>query len=249
MKNLKFAIAYNGAAYNGYQSQPGGNTVQDNVEKALSKLLNQSVKINGCSRTDAGVHAREFVFSVKYDEALSGIDEKGLILALNGLLPRDIAALSCERAEDGFHARFDAKGKEYLYLVDTSIVRNVFMEGFALHYPYKMDIEKMLTAAKEMIGTHDFAAFCKAEAKGHLKSTIRTVHDIKITGNGQLVEFYVSGAGFLHNMVRIIVGTLIYVNEDKRSIDDVRDAVKSGDREKAGKTLPPCGLYLNRVFY
>ena len=201
MKNLKFAIAYNGAAYNGYQSQPGGNTVQDNVEKALSKLLNQSVKINGCSRTDAGVHAREFVFSVKYDEALSGIDE------------------------------------------------NVFMEGFALHYPYKMDIEKMLTAAKEMIGTHDFAAFCKAEAKGHLKSTIRTVHDIKITGNGQLVEFYVSGAGFLHNMVRIIVGTLIYVNEDKRSIDDVRDAVKSGDREKAGKTLPPCGLYLNRVFY
>lgn len=249
MKNLKFTIAYNGAAYNGYQSQPCGNTVQDNVESVLSKLLNQNVKINGCSRTDAGVHAREFVFNVRYEERLSGIDEKGLMLAMNGLLPRDIAVLSCEKAEDGFHARFDAKGKEYLYLVDTSSVRNVFSEGFALHYPYPIDTEKMLAAAKEITGTHDFAAFCKAEAKEHLKTTVRTVHDIKIIRNRNFTEFYVSGEGFLHNMVRIITGTLIYVNEDKRSIVDIKEALESGNREKAGKTLPPYGLYLNKVFY
>lgn len=249
MKNLKFTIAYNGTAYNGYQSQPGGNTVQDNVEKVLSRLLNQDVTINGCSRTDAGVHAREFVFNVKYDEALSGIDEKGLITAMNGLLPRDIAVLFCEAVHEGFHARFDAKGKEYLYLIDTSPVRNVFSDGFALHYPYDIDTDKMLFAAKEITGTHDFAAFCKAEAKEHLKTTVRTVNDIKIIRNNDFVEFYVSGEGFLHNMVRIIVGTLIYVNEGKRSIEDVKAALKGGEREKAGKTLPPCGLYLNKVLY
>lgn len=249
MKNLKFTIAYNGSAYNGYQSQPCGNTIQDNVERVLSVLLNQSVKINGCSRTDAGVHAREFVFNVNYDETLSGIDENGLTLAMNGRLPRDIAVLGCERASGGFHARFDAKGKEYLYLVDTSPVRNVFSEGFALHYPYPADIDKMLSAAEEITGTHDFAAFCKSEAKEHLKSTVRTVHNIKIVRERNFVEFYVSGEGFLHNMVRIIVGTLIYVNEGKRSADDIKEALETGNREKAGKTLPPWGLYLNKVYY
>lgn len=249
MKNLKFTIAYNGSAYNGYQSQPGGNTVQDKTEKALSGLLNQEIKINGCSRTDAGVHAREFVFNAKYDETLSGIEEKGLVTAMNGLLPHDIAVLSCEEAKEDFHARFDAKGKEYLYLIDTSPVRNVFSQGLALHYPYAADIDKMLAAAELITGTHDFAAFCRAEAKEHLKTTVRTVSGIEILRRGSLVEFYVRGEGFLHNMVRIIVGTLLYVNEGKRSAEDVKAALESGEREKAGKTLPPCGLYLNKVFY
>ncbi len=249
MKNLKFTIAYNGTAYNGYQSQPGGNTVQDKIESVLSVFLNQKAKINGCSRTDAGVHARKFVFNTVYDDTLSGIDEKGLISAMNGRLPRDIAVLACEKVPDSFHARFDAKGKEYLYLLDASPIRNVFSEGFALHYPYSADTEKMLSAAKEIIGTHDFAAFCKAEAKEHLKTTVRTVNEIKILKNNNFLEFYVSGEGFLHNMVRIIVGTLIYVSEGKRSAADIREALICGDREMAGKTLPPYGLYLNRVFY
>lgn len=249
MKNLKFIIAYNGSAYNGYQSQPNGNTVQDVTEKVLGKLLNQKVTINGCSRTDAGVHAKEFVFNVKYNEELSGIDRESIIKAMNGLLPRDIAVLSCENAPDDFHARYDAKGKEYLYLIDNSETRNVFSEGLALHYPYKTDIPKLEKAAKIIIGEHDFAAFCKAEAKEHLKSTVRTVYDIKIEKKGSFTEFYVSGSGFLHNMVRIIVGTLIYVNEDKRTLRDVEAAIKTGNREMAGKTLPPHGLYLNKVFY
>ncbi len=249
MKNLKFTIAYNGLAYNGYQSQPCGNTVQDKVEYVLSKLMNQKVKINGCSRTDAGVHAREFVFNAVYDDTRSGIDEKGLISAMNGQLPRDIAVLGCEKVSESFHARFDAKGKEYLYLLDTSPVRNVFSEGLALHYPYSADTDKMLASAAEIKGTHNFAAFCRAEAKEHLKTTVRTVNDIKIVKNNNFLEFYISGEGFLHNMVRIIVGTLIYVNEGKRNIYDIREALKYGNREKAGKTLPPYGLYLNRVFY
>ncbi len=107
----------------------------------------------------------------------------------------------------------------------------------------------MLASAAEIKGTHDFAAFCRAEAKEHLKTTVRTVNDIKIVKNNNFLEFYISGEGFLHNMVRIIVGTLIYVNEGKRNIYDIREALKYGNREKAGKTLPPYGLYLNRVFY
>lgn len=249
MKNLKFTIAYKGSAYNGYQSQPSGNTVQDIVEKALSRLLNQKAAINGCSRTDAGVHAKEFVFNVKYDEKLSGINETGLVLGLNGMLPSDISVLKCECVSDDFHARFDTKGKEYMYLLDTSAVRNVFSEGLALSYPYKLDIKKMKGAAEIIKGKHDFSAFCKADAKEHLKTTVRTVFDIGIERDGNLTKFYVSGDGFLHNMVRIIAGTLIYVSEGKRSLEDIEIAVHGGSRESAGKTLPACGLYLNRVFY
>lgn len=249
MKNLKFKIAYNGTAYNGYQSQPCGNTIQDIIEKALKKLFNQEVSINGCSRTDAGVHAREFVFNVKYDEGLSSIDKDSTVYAMNGLLPKDIAVLSCEEASEDFHARFDAKGKEYVYVVDTSRIKNVFGGELALHYPYDMNIDKMKTAAELIVGTHDFGAFCKAEAKEHLKTTVRTVKEIRIEKKDSIVEFYVKGDGFLHNMVRIIVGTLIYVNEDKLDCEDIKAAIETVNREKAGKTLPPYGLYLNKVFY
>ena len=249
MKNLKVTIAYNGSAYNGYQSQPGGNTIQDQLQKSMSGLLNQPITVNGCSRTDAGVHARQFVFNALYDDSLNSIMPDSFVRAMNGSLPSDIAVLSCEYAPIEFHARFCAKGKEYLYLVDTSKVRNVFSTGLALHYPYEIDVPRLRDAASLIIGQHDFAAFCKAEAKEHLKSTVRTVTEIKIEKNQDQVEFYVSGDGFLHNMVRIIVGTLIYVNENKRSKEDVKEALETGNREKAGKTLPPHGLYLNKVFY
>lgn len=249
MKNLKVTIAYNGFAYNGYQSQPNGNTVQDRLQKSMTELLNQPITINGCSRTDAGVHAREFVFNAVYDDRLSSITPDSFVRAMNGSLPYDIAVLSCEYAPLDFHARFCAKGKEYLYLVDISKVRNVFSTDLALHYPYDIDVPKLREAALLMVGQHDFAAFCKAEAKEHLKSTVRTVTDIRIEKKHNNVEFYVSGDGFLHNMVRIIVGTMIYINEDKRSVEDVKEALETGNREKAGKTLPPHGLYLNKVFY
>lgn len=249
MKNLKVTIAYNGSAYNGYQSQPSGNTVQDHLQKAMAELLNQPIAINGCSRTDAGVHARQFVYNALYDEDLSSITPDSFVRAMNGALPCDIAVLSCEYAPLDFHARFCAKGKEYLYLVDTSKIRNVFGADLALHYPYEIDMVKLREAASIMIGQHDFAAFCKAEAKEHLKSTVRTVKDIRIENNQKQVEFYVSGDGFLHNMVRIIAGTLIYVNENKRSPEDIKEALETGNRDKAGKTLPPHGLYLNKVFY
>lgn len=249
MRNLKVFTAYNGTHYNGYQSQPCKNTVQDVLQDRLSRLLSQPVSINGCSRTDAGVHAKQFCFSFYMDETVSTIGCDALVKAMNAMLPSDIAILSCEEADPDFHARFSAKGKEYLYLVNNSRIRDVFSERLALHYPYPLDEQRLDKAAKLLVGTHDFASFCKAEAKQHLKSTVRTLHDFRVERSGENVMFYVSGDGFLHNMVRILVGTLIYVNENKRSEQDILRALEKDDREAAGKTLPPWGLYLNKVFY
>ena len=150
---------------------------------------------------------------------------------------------------DSFHARFDSKGKEYIYRIYTGDVRDVFSADTALHYPYKPDIEKMRKAAQLIVGEHDFASFCKAEAKEHLLTTVRTVYSIDIEQTGDFVEIKVCGNGFLHNMVRIIVGTLIYISEGKRTEQDIINALTKPDREFAGKTVPPCGLYLNKVFY
>jgi tRNA pseudouridine38-40 synthase len=246
MRNLKVRISYNGARYHGYQIQNNANSIQKTVESAIKTLIGENVSINGCSRTDTGVHAKEFVFNFKTE---SHIPCSGFVKGMNALLPMDIAVLFCEEVSDNFHARFDSKGKEYLYRINCSAVRNVFAENLALHYPYKLDYDKMRSAARLLCGTHDFAAFCKAEAKEHLATTVRTVYSVDIKENNEYVEIYVSGDGFLHNMVRIIVGTLIYISEGKRTEQDIIDALETGDRELAGKTVAPCGLYLNKVFY
>ena len=246
MRNLRVGIAYNGSAYHGWQRQDNGITVQQVVEESMSRILGQEVVVNGCSRTDAGVHAREFYLTASVE---NGIPCSGFIKAMNGILPDDIAVLSCEDVPMDFHARFSAKGKEYLYLVNNSERKDVFRNGMVLTYPLRLDEKRLDKAAKLFIGEHDFGAFCKAEAKEHLKSTVRTVYDFKVIRNGDDVLFYVSGNGFLHNMVRIMVGTLIYINEGKRTEEDITAAIETGNRELAGKTVPPCGLYLNKVIY
>ena len=246
MRNLKVCIAYNGAAYHGFQRQNNAVTVQQTVEEKMSKLLGQPVTINGCSRTDTGVHARQFYFNSKISNT---IPCDGFVKGMNSLLPDDIAVLSCEDADEDFHARFCSKGKEYVYIISNTPQRDVFSRNLVLHYPAALDERVMNKAAKLFIGEHDFAAFCKAEAKEHLKSTVRTVYDFNVARDGDKIIFTVSGNGFLHNMVRIMVGTLIYVNEGKRTEDDILRSLETGDRETAGKTIPPEGLYLNKVFY
>ncbi|MBE6879593.1 MAG: tRNA pseudouridine(38-40) synthase TruA [Ruminococcaceae bacterium] len=246
MRNLKVMMSYNGASYHGYQIQNNANSIQQTVEDAIKTLIGEKITINGCSRTDTGVHAKGFVFNFKTENS---IPCSGFTKGMNALLPTDIAILSCEEVDDSFHARFDSKGKEYLYRINCSDVRDVFAENLALHYPYKLDVDKMREAAKLMCGIHDFAAFCKSEAKEHLATTVRTVYSIDVKEKGNYVEVYVSGDGFLHNMVRIIVGTLIYISEGKRTERDIINALETGDRELAGKTVAPGGLYLNKVFY
>lgn len=246
MRNLKVTISYNGAQYYGYQRQETLPSIQQAVEQAIKQLLYENITINGCSRTDAGVHAREYVFNFRTDNK---IPCSGFIKGMNAILSEDIAVLSCTEADDDFHARFCCKGKEYLYKIHCSEIKDVFQKKLAMNYPFKLDTEKMQAAAKLLVGEHDFAAFCTAEAKQRLESTVRTVYDISVKRDGEYVCIYVSGNGFLHNMVRIIVGTLIYVSEGKRTEQDILNALKTGNRELAGKTVIPDGLYLNKVYY
>lgn len=246
MRNIKVCTAYHGGAYHGFQRQNNARSVQQTLEEALARILGETVGIIGCSRTDTGVHAREFYFNF---HTSSPIPCGGLRAGMNALLPEDIAILSCEEAAEDFHARYCAKGKEYVYLVKNMPQRDVFSQKLALHYPNALDERKMDRAGKLFIGEHDFSAFCKAEAKTHLKSTVRTVYDFRVERDGNDVLFTVSGSGFLHNMVRIMVGTLIYINEGKRTEEDLLRSLETGERADAGKTISPCGLYLNKVYY
>lgn len=247
MRNLKVFIAYNGAAYHGFQRQDNALSVQEVVEKALGKLLKCAAPvIYGCSRTDAGVHARRFCFNVHVD---SKIPCEGFIKGMNTLLPDDIAVLSCEDAPEDFHARYDTKAKEYIYLINNKPIRDVFLQKLAYHYPYPLDIKKMNEAARLFVGEHDFAGFCRAEGKARVKSTVRTIYALNVSQNKGVCEIRIRGNGFLYNMVRIVAGTLIYVSEGKRSLEDVRRAIETGARDFAGVTLPPDGLYLSEVLY
>jgi len=237
-------MTYKGTAYHGFQIQDNAVTVQDVVEKCVSRVLNSETSITGCSRTDAGVHANRYCFSVLTD---SKIPEKSFVRGVNSYLPSDISILSCEEVPLDFHARYSCKAKEYVYLIHNSECRNPFAEDLQYHYRRKMDIELMRKAAAHFIGTHDFRSFCSARTDK--TNTVRTIYELSIEKENELVKIFIKGDGFLYNMVRIIVGTLLSVNEGKISADEIPLILEKTDRLSAGKTAQAHGLYLNRVFY
>lgn len=244
MRNIKVKMSYMGAFYHGYQRQNNAVTVQQMVEEALSRLLREEVTINGCSRTDAGVHAREYVFNFKTENPIS---LQGLIAGTNDILPDDVAILDVEEVNEDFHARFDCKGKEYEYVIHNSKIKNPFFSGTAMRYKYNLDERLLDREAKAFVGKYDFKSFCSADCDK--EDTTRTVYSFDVTREGDLVKMRVSGDGFLYNMVRIMVGTLIYVNEGKIKEGTIKDIIEQKDRTKAGITVVPDGLYLNKVFY
>jgi tRNA pseudouridine38-40 synthase len=244
MRNLKVKIAYRGTKYHGFQRQSNAVTVQETVEKHISKILNQPVTIAGCSRTDTGVHANEFCFNVKTD---SNIPCRNFVRAANGELPDDISVLSCEEAAEDFHARFDCKGKEYIYKIHCSESKNPFAPDLMYHYRRPFDMEAVKSAARHFVGTHDFASFC-ADCT-NVSTTVRTIYSFDIEKCGDTVIILVKGNGFLYNMIRIMVGTLLDVSEKRISPDDIPVIIEQRDRLKAGRTAMAHGLYLNRVFY
>lgn len=246
MRNLKIYIAYDGSCYHGWQRQENNITVQQVIEDTLLRILGERVTAHGCSRTDAGVHAREFCMTVRTDNP---IPCPGLVRAMNGQLPDDIAVKSCEDAPEDFHARFSSKGKEYVYIINTAPVRDVFANRHALHYPHPLDVPRLDAAAKLYVGERDLAAFCRAESLAQHKTTVRTVYSAGMERSGDRVTFTVSGSGFLHHTVRIMVGTLLWINEGKISEDNISKAFATGNRELLGVTAPPDGLYLNKVLY
>lgn len=243
-RNLKVRISYCGTAYHGFQRQNNAITVQEVLEDRLSRLTDEQVKINGCSRTDAGVHAREYFLSFK---TCSRIPCNNIIRGMNSLLPGDIAVSGCEEVTPDFHARYSCIGKEYRYHILNSPTRDPFLEKRVLHYPYKADADIMNSAAAQIVGTHDFSSFCGS--LGVKEDPVRTVTVCNVSRKGDIITVIVRGDGFLYNMVRIIVGTLIYVNEGRIAHDSVKGIIESKDRSLAGVTAEACGLYLERVFY
>lgn len=237
-------MSYRGTAYHGFQKQDNAVTVQEIVERCVSRVLDTKTDIFGCSRTDTGVHANEYCFSLQTDR---DIKERNFIRGVNGYLPEDISILSCEEVSHDFHARYSCKAKEYLYLIHNSESKNPFAEDLQYHYRRTMDLELMNQAAAYIIGTHDFKSFCSAH--NDKPDTVRTIYSLSIKKQEDLVKVLVKGDGFLYNMVRIIIGTLLWVNEGKIEADSIPDIIRAADRKYAGKTAQPHGLYLNRVFY
>ncbi len=236
--------AYRGTNYHGFQIQNNAVTVQEVLQKGVSVVLNEKVSIIGCSRTDTGVHANQFCFNVHTN---SQINTRGFIRGVNGHLPDDISILSCEEVPENFHARFDCKGKEYIYKIHCSESKNPFASDLMLHYRRKLDLDAIRKASSYFVGTHDFSSFC-ADCT-NVSTTIRTIYSLKIENYGDTVIVLVKGDGFLYNMIRIIVGTLIDVSEGRFLPDDIPEIITAKNRLRAGRTAMAHGLYLNRVFY
>lgn len=244
MRNLKVIMAFRGTKYHGYQRQNNALTVQEVTEAAVSKILNTPTTIHGCSRTDTGVHAEMFCFTFQTENM---IPLRNFVRGINGYLPDDISVLSCEEAPLDFHARFSCKGKTYLYRIHCSESKNPFLKDLALHYRRPIDIDLMREAASKFIGTHDFGSFCADCSKK--VDTVRTIYQFQIEINENDVRILVKGNGFLYNMVRILVGTLLDINEGRIKIDEIESIMKARDRKLAGRTAPPHGLYLHEVYY
>lgn len=245
-KNVKLEIEYDGTNYSGWQKQKYTDvkTIQGTIEKAIQKATKEDIDLIGCGRTDAGVHAVTYIANFKTYSTIPG---KKFKYAINRFLPEDIMILKSKEVSMDFHSRFDCIAKTYVYRILNKPCFSPIQRKYSYHVRDKLNIEFMIEASKFLIGTHDFNAFKKPG--GNVKSTVRTIKDINILKNNDIVEIHVFGDGFLHNMVRIIAGTLIEIGLEKRKPKDIFIILQSKDRCKAGICAPSRGLYLKEVCY
>lgn len=244
MRNIALRLKYAGTNYHGWQEQKYDVTVAATLQKALSRICGHPIKVTGCGRTDAGVHAERYCANFK---TTSTIPCERLPLALNALLPPDIAVSCAVDADDDFNAILSCVKKEYTYRIYNSRIRDPFCVDRAYFYPVPLDIDAMEKAAEHFVGTHDFKAVRSAGTE--TKTTVRTVFWYDVSKNGDLVELRVCADGFLYNMARAMAGTLIYVSEGKIAPEELPRLLITGDRRLTGPTVPPCGLYLTRIWY
>jgi len=244
MRNIALRLAYDGSAYHGWQTQKTEVTVQETLEAALTKICGHRVKITGCGRTDAGVHALSYCANFHTD---CGIPIDRVPLAVNSRLPGDIAVSDACEVEDSFNAIGSCIQKEYIYRILNSRIRDPFLEKRVCFYPSKLDIEAMKAAARGFVGTHDFAAVRSVGTE--TKTTVRTVYWCEAERSGDEITVRVCADGFLYNMVRAIVGTLVYASYGKLDPASIGELLESRDRRLTGPTMPPSGLYMNRVWY
>lgn len=241
---FKAGIEYDGSGFHGWQKQPGLRTVQTEVEKAFELILGHGINIHAAGRTDAGVHALDQIISFK---TAADVIPKRLMYGVNAVLPEDIAIKSLEPAPPGFHARWSAVSRTYEYRIINSPYRPVFERGRALFYRVPLEVGKMSEALFHFVGEHDFAAFCAKTRP--LPHYTRTIEDVSLTDDEGLIRIRVTANGFLHNMVRIMVGTLIEVGVGKIEPSHMIEMIASGERDQAGFTAPAFGLYLVKIKY
>ncbi len=247
MKYL-LTIAYDGTAYCGWQIQPDNDTVQGRITEAAKKIFGMPCSISGCSRTDSGVHALDFKATLEPTADNAPIIPcNRLPIALNTCLPPDISVLSAETVDDTFHVRYDVKRKEYLYRIKVSNVKDPFEKNRSYLVYKPLSIELMNKAAEYIIGKQDFACFMASGS--NIKDTVRTVYSAHFEEKNGIIEFRIQGDGFLYNMVRIIVGTMLSVSNGSITPQEIPEIIASKDRTRAGMTVPASGLYLARVYY
>ena len=244
MKNIKLIIEFDGSSFCGWQRQPIGRTVQKVIEAAIFKATGEDIMINGSSRTDAGVHAREMVANFFTNSTIPGDKFRE---AINTRLPEDVSIVKSEEVDNDFHARYSSKGKTYSYTIINRYERLSLGHQYLYHCRYRLDVDAMREACKPFIGRHDFKAFMSPGSS--IKTTIRNIEDLYIEQDGNKIEIFITADGFLYNMVRIIVGTLIKVGTGKLKPKEIENIIMEGNRKKSGVCVPPNGLILEKVFY
>ena len=245
LRNILITISYDGKPYHGWQVQDNALTVQQVFRDALRQIVGEYFDFHGCSRTDSGVHAMMYCVSVKISHPIPTVRLKA---ALNRWLPASVVCLDCKEVEPDFHARYSCKSKQYIYKIWNSDARNPFLDGYALFYRYPLDKDMLNKAAQAYVGLHDFTSFCTKD-KREMGDMRRDVRLFKVEREGSLVTMTVEANGFLYNMVRIMVGTLLEIASGKFEPDSIPDIINKKDRSFAGATAPACGLYLNKVNY
>lgn len=244
MRNIALRLKYDGSRYHGWQVQKNDITVCQTMEEALEKVCGHPVKLVGCGRTDAGVHALRYCANFKSD---CRIPLDRLPLAINSRLPGDIAVTDAVEAPEGFNAIGSCIKKEYIYKIHNSNIRDPFLEKRVCFYPQHLNMELMQAAAKAFEGTHDFRAV-RSEGT-QTKTTVRTVYWCRAEKEGDIITVSICANGFLYNMCRAMVGTMVYASYGKLLPEEIPALLEKGDRRLTGPTMPPQGLYLNRVWY
>ena len=244
MKRMLLTIAYDGTAFHGWQVQPNGITVQETLQNALEKLLGTRPAVTGCSRTDAGVHAREFCCHFDCEEKFP---ENAFLRGLDSLLPPDIAVKNVKKVANDFHARYNACGKTYSYYILNSRIRDPFLSRYSWQIERPLDLEKINRFCGQIIGEHDFYAFSSSGRS--VEDTVRCVSFCKTERQGDMIILKITANGFLYNMVRIIVGTAVAISDGRCLLPQDSRIFEEKKRELAGDTAPPQGLFLEKIIY
>lgn len=244
MRNLKITIEYKGTNYHGWQRQNNAVSIQEALEVAIEKITREKVTLTGSGRTDCGVHARGQVANFF---SSTRIPADRLPSAINSQLPKDIVVVCCEEESEGFHSRYSAQGKEYSYTIYNKQYQSPFYSDTSWHIPYSLDLSKMIESCKYFVGTYDFVGFMSTGSS--IKTTVRSIYTFELNHDNGIITFTTRGNGYLYNMVRIMVGTIVEVGKGKIQPNELPGIIASKERNNAGPTAPAQGLCLERVFY